>query len=300
MLVAYGDDSSDAAKARVFAAATVVGRQAEWDEFGERWKAVNGDRPFHATDCDCDEGEFRRTDHRSNKELYARNVRLLASSPFIGSGIAISIADFEELFPGTVSEWPYYLCFASAVSRAAHIGRFSIPPEEVKVIFDRNFDREYNTGRLYDFMVKEERWTVSAYLGSEIAFADHRTTIGIQAADLIARETMKFLENRLAPNPRWTRQSLIELNKVRRFRFEFFGRGRLEALRKATDEITSHPAVDRVYRKWMAHKGLGDSLPTRLKFVNAPDAAEFEDDEVRALIQARVRPGTSDETGNIE
>lgn len=289
MLVAYGDDSSDERRNRVFAAATIVGTQDEWDAFEVSWRRWNGDRPFHATDCDCDRGDFKDTDHESNKALYARNVRLLVSSPFIGSGIAISIADFVELFPDAVDEWPYYLCFSGAVARAAAVGRLSIPPENVKVIFDRNFDREYNTGRLYDFMVREERWKISAFLSSQIAFDDHRSAIGVQAADLLARETMKFLDNRLSANTRWTRQSFVELNKVQRFRFEFFTRQRLETIRKQTHQITSHPALDRVYAKWMAHKGLTDTLPTRLKFINASDLADFEDDEVRAHIRSFVR-----------
>ncbi len=35
--------------------------------------------------------------------------------------------------------------------------------------FDRNFEREYNTGRLYDFMVREEHWKINEYLSSKMA-----------------------------------------------------------------------------------------------------------------------------------
>ncbi len=104
MLVAYGDDSSDRKKDGVFAAAVIVGRESEWKVF-ESDGARNGERPFHATDCDSDGGEFRHSDHKENKALYRSNIELLVKSPFIGYAIAISIQDYRDLF-STEMRWP--------------------------------------------------------------------------------------------------------------------------------------------------------------------------------------------------
>src|SRR4051794_30432244 len=110
MLLAYGDDSSDKKKGSVFAAAAIVGRESEWKEFASAWRERNGERPFHATDCDSDGGEFRHSDHWENKALYKSNVELLAKSPFIGYAIAISIQDYRNLINPAEDEWPYYTC----------------------------------------------------------------------------------------------------------------------------------------------------------------------------------------------
>jgi hypothetical protein len=70
VLLTYGDDSSDRTRSRVFAASTVYANKDEWHRFALAWKERNGDRPFHATDCETDQGDFRETNHEDNKRLY--------------------------------------------------------------------------------------------------------------------------------------------------------------------------------------------------------------------------------------
>lgn len=232
----------------------------------------------HATDCESDRGDFKYTSHESNKQLYVDNVTLLINSNLIGFGAAISIKDFQDLFPGCVREWPYYLCFSGVVARSAEVGRLLLPPTPVKVTFDQNGEKDFSTRQLYQFLREEKRWPLAEFLANEIEFGDHGQVIGIQAADLLARETMKYLDNQLLPKPprRWTRQSLIELKRAKRFRFLLLDRKKLEAIRDATSRMESDLAARRVYTNWLADKGLSDSLPTRLKFLNAPDIEAYE------------------------
>jgi hypothetical protein len=283
MLTAYGDDSSDNEKKSVFAAATVVGRESEWSDFEIAWKRSNGDRPFHSTDCDADGGEFKATDHKENKALYRSNVELLARSPFMGYAIAISIRDYRQIFGGSRDEWPYYACFAGAVAGAASVGKRSIPPEPVEIIFDRNFQREYNTGRLYDFMVREEHWKINEYLSSKIGFDDHRKNIGLQAADLLAREAMKHLDNQLLREPRPTRLSFTALASAQRFCFEFIDRRRMLQLREQMDAIPALGRANDAYTKWLNGKGLKDTPSARLQFMNAANSLNHGSDVASEL-----------------
>jgi hypothetical protein len=152
MMISYGDDSLDKTKTRVFAASSVVARKEDWKDLYERWSSLNGDRPFHAADCESDRGDFASTNHESNKRLYAKNVGLIVNSKLIGAGVSISIQDYKQIFPFAPPEndWPYYMCFGGALACVARIAQLSVPPERVQVYFDQNRDRDYNTGKLYD------------------------------------------------------------------------------------------------------------------------------------------------------
>lgn len=153
MLCGYGDDSWDSSKSRAFAVGAAVGRQEDWDSLAVSWKARTGTRPFHATDCDSDQGDFKGSSHDANKKLY-RDLAMLLSSEnrFFMFGFAADVKGFEVAFPGTPKEYLYHLGFTAALTRCLNIGHFSVPKESVKLTFDRNLDREASTVALYDFL----------------------------------------------------------------------------------------------------------------------------------------------------
>jgi hypothetical protein len=288
VLIAYGDDSSDSKQKLVFTAAALLGSESDWQAFELEWLKRNGERPFHATDCDSDRGDFADTSHEDNKLLYSANVRHIARSPLMGAALSISIKDFVELFPTSVGEWPFYLCFSSAVSAMADFARVSIPPDTVSITFDQNAARAYNSTVLYDYMMKQAEWRLGGVLHHSIIFADHRLTVGIQVADLIAREAMKDLENQLKGRTRGRRHSLKELLMAKRIRFRWFDRERLEVLHRRTQEVPDNSAVNRVYSQWRESRGLADNIPVRLQFLTAPDVEPFIDDEARKYVEQYV------------
>jgi hypothetical protein len=59
MLCAYGDESSDETKQRVFAVGAVVGAEEQWVELEAKWVDRTGGTPFHANDCDSNQGTSR-------------------------------------------------------------------------------------------------------------------------------------------------------------------------------------------------------------------------------------------------
>jgi len=267
MLIAYGDDSYDKKEARVFAAAAVVARQGDWDAFLPKWKTRNP-IPFHATDCDSDQGDYQGRDHWENKTLYASNVRQFVDSPLIGAGVAISIPDYWEVFPFAPPDkwWPYYLCFAGVLSSICSIARLSIPPETIKVTFDNDPRKEFNSGQIFDF-IGNQPGSLAPCLEDGIEFRNHRTTPALQVADLLARETMKDLDNRIGQNVRWPRQSLIELLRSKRFATVLYDRPKLEEHRAIADSLHADPEKGRAFTKWLASNGIKDSIHTRFRFI---------------------------------
>jgi hypothetical protein len=266
MLIAYGDDSSDESKQRVFSAAVVLGTQEEWDKFYVEWKVRNGDRPFHATDCDSDGGDFKHTRHEDNKKLYADNVNLLVNSQMMGAAVSMSIPDYLAVFPfAPPGEWPYYLCFCEAIMHAATISRLSVPTQRVNITFDSNHDRGYNATELYRFIVDNSLDT--SILDDTISFGSSRKIIGLQAADIIARESMKALDNLIGPKQRSPRQSLVALRRSNRFSFICHDRTKLEERRLQTDKIHADPESAKQYQEWLRNNNIADSIQNRLRFV---------------------------------
>jgi hypothetical protein len=270
MLIAYGDDSADEKRRRVFAASAVAGSQDEWDDFAPKWLAKNPlERPFHAKDCDSDHGLFKGRMHEENKMLYAANVHLFRNSTLYGAGVSISIKDYWEVFPFAPEDeyWPYYMCFAGVLACISWVARKSIPPERVKVIFDHDPAKEADSLRIYEFVAKRMQRTEQLMdcLQDEVTFKNHRKEPGIQVADLLARETMKELDNEVQGSPRWPRQSLIELRRSNRFSTVMYTREKLEAYRHRADKIHGDPERGRAYKEWLALQGLRDSIHVRMR-----------------------------------
>ena len=60
MLSVFGDESSDEKKQRVFAVAGVIGSEEMWNAIEPRWVSRTGGIPFHANNCDSDQGDYRK------------------------------------------------------------------------------------------------------------------------------------------------------------------------------------------------------------------------------------------------
>jgi hypothetical protein len=263
VLTVFGDESHDETKQRVFAVGGLIGREQEWDAIVKPWKAITGGRDFHAADCESDHGDFTSTDHRDNQRLYARLVKLLASTKLMGFGVAIDLAEYHAIFPELPEDQPYYLCFHDVVKYFAEIGYLSLPPEKVDFTFDRNLEREYNATYLYDYMVKLPEWRFRPYINEKVSFTT-RKEVGIQASDLVAREAMKHLDNQIGPKRRLPRASIRALGQTKRFKFHFYIRKSLLALAQAAKDLDlgtlRKTGAQLPFREWLSRMSLPDTI----------------------------------------
>jgi hypothetical protein len=213
VLTAFGDESHDEAGERVYAVGGVVGSQEEFDALEVEWNKRTGGIPFHAADCESDRGDYAAASHSENMRLYADLTKLLCSTRLIGFGTAISLRDCYELFPAMPENQPYYIGFHHAVRYFSKIGFLHVPRQKVHFTFDRQLEMKYNATFLYDHMVRQPEIKYNRYLDGEVSFAD-RSKVGIQAADLVVRESMKDLDNTVGPVKRPTRRSMMALLKA--------------------------------------------------------------------------------------
>jgi len=277
VLSAFGDESSDESKQRVFAVAALFGDQQTWDALELKWTARTGGIVFHAAECESDQGDFENSPHAKNQELYKDLTTLLAQSGLLGYGSVLDLINQKKYMPDLLPESAYYRCFGEVVTFFAQKTWAIDPDEKVKFTFDRRLETQFNATFLYDYLAALPEWKHYSYLHDEIAFAS-RKSVGIQAADLWTRELMKHLDNQIGPKKRPTRKSFAALEETHRFGASFYVDDFFDALRQKIDEL-NNPSLNRTigqraYADWLAKNDLTDTFQNRIRFYTQQDALE--------------------------
>jgi hypothetical protein len=277
VLSAFGDESSDETHQRVFAVAAIFGEQQHWDELEVKWRERTGDIDFHAADCDSDAGPYATSSHAENKALYRDLTQLLVDSALLGYGVALDLISQNKYMPELLPESPYYKCFAEVVIFFAHRAAFYIPRERIKFTFDRRLETQFNATALYDYLAKLPEWDDRSYLHEEIAFASRRS-VGVQAADLWAREVMKRLDNEIGPKERAVRRSFEVLENTERFGGRICSGEYFKGLQQAVHamDISDGPGAFRHtdYKEWLTKYKQLDNYATRLRYLTQHDAIQ--------------------------
>jgi len=264
MYTAYGDDSADETKQRVFAIAGLFGNKNDWHVFRSKWRMRTKGKSFHATDCDTDHGQYANTPHAENKKLYADLSHIIANSNLMGYSIAIDLIAYKELLSASLDKEAYYLCFGTVIINITRRALICIPRDHIKFTFDRNQQIEYNAAAIYDTIINKSYPYFKEYLDDEITFATNRT-IGIQAVDLIARESMKLLDNQIGPVSRPTRLSTQVLQSCQRITFDQFRRAWFEDIvTKAASNNVTYPRSE--YQEWLSQQGLNPTMANKLRY----------------------------------
>lgn len=270
MYSVFGDESADESHSRVFAVSGIFGSESDWHSLKEAWIDRTGGRIFHAVDCETNQGDFAVTSETENKTLYKDLTQLLCRSKLMGCSHAVDLSGWRNAFPGTLdagSDISYYTCFRNVVQECGDLALLSIPQEKVEFTFDQRPESNYNAGILYDYMAKLKSWPASSYLQEKISFAS-RKYVGIQAADLIARETMKHLDNIVGPVARPTRRSYTALSETKRFKFSFFNEQWFADFRRDFPNVASSSGVDfKEYQTWLDECGLIDNISNRHRYM---------------------------------
>jgi hypothetical protein len=270
MLTAYGDESADEKKERVFAIAGLFGKESEWASLESQWIERTGGKTFHANDCESNRGDYKDIEPATNLKLYADLAQLIAKSKLTGIGVALSMPAYNEFLAHSLDRNPYYVCFHSVVVGLAKKASVCIPPDRIEFIFDRNVEIHHNASTLYDLIMKLNPPELAGFMQDKISFAT-RDTVGIQIADLVARETMKILDNRIGPKPRHARLSAMALAASKRIQFQQYTK---DECRKIAKTATRKGWLMTEYHQWLAESGLYDTLPNRIQYTHYRTALE--------------------------
>jgi hypothetical protein len=270
MASVFGDESYDEAQ-RVFAVAAIVGADRQWDEFVHAWIDITEGQEFHAARW---ESEFAtdpdRTKHQRRLESYRALTELLACSGMHGWGIGVDLVGYRKAFPHISQDWAYNKCFVETVLRIIK-DSIGLCHKHLKLIFDTRQGQGTITV-LYDYIRGWPEWSdFPLSFADEISFSTRKNP-RIQAADLLARETMKGLDRHLQGLVR--RKSLTTLaSSCRHFQFEYLMSEYFAQMKKGLG-----PAIRRTrnnYARWLKGANAQDTLTNRYRFRIWSDAKKL-------------------------
>ena len=267
----YGDESADEKKQRVFAIAGVSSTDAEWDVLTTAWDdrlpewlfdPTFGKKVFHAARCEANRHQFSGRDPEQTKELYHDLVQLIVKSSVKGYGVALDIGSYRQFFPDLPRDVEYYKAFSHVLR---HFLERATTRQPVDFTFDTRVESEFNSGRLYDCMVNRPEW--KGFAANTVHFSSRKNP-RIQVADLVARETMKCLDNRIGPVKRDMRQSMAALDQSLRFSFDLYGKEYFEGYRRRFSEIEKRAGITReTYHGWLRQYCLSDNMSNRYHYL---------------------------------
>ncbi len=268
MYTSYGDESLDGTGKLVYAVAGVFGHQSDWKPFRKKWKKRLAGITFHAADCENGEEDFKNLDPTYRRKLYRDLVTLFVQSKLIAAVGAIAVSEYRDVFPREFDHAPYLWLFGDIVLEMAQLASVSIPRQAVEVTFDRNPPLEHNAALLYDYIRRSKDQSIVSLLKDKVSFAT-RKTVGIQVADLLARESMKRLEDDLLRRRR-VRGSFAALRDSRRVRYKFLRKSHFEEKKQFVWNSPLRNALSlQQYDKWAKDNGLQDCLSNRIQFLDS-------------------------------
>jgi hypothetical protein len=272
MYSAFGDESHDDTKKRVFSVGALFGDDEDWNTLVPLWIDRTGGKAFHATDCDSDQGAHAGDSHRSNKRLYADLTKIIAKSKLLGYAATVNLTDYSRIFPNPFDpNDPYYLCFSDVIFNLVEIGYLCVPQGKTKFAFDNNFDVDYNAAQLFYYMAKLPEYKFNEFL-EEVRFISHNDP-RIQAGDLLTREAMKDMDNEIGPVNRPRRLSMLALRDAKRFVFRRLERPFFEELRIKAEGLGKLPGATMTqYREWLEKYGYTDNTSNRIRYLSYMDA----------------------------
>lgn len=219
MLTAYFDESGTHLGSKVIVVAGYLASDEQWLKFKDEWSQVFSDYEidyFHMTDFESGYKQFKSLSKHNKQRLLDRLLTFLRIRARFGIGAAFYISSYDELVAegyGDEVGSPYYWCAAiclHAVKRWANKQSCQYP---ITLVFEKGAKESGEFQKSF----KKYRTTQDYkdnYRISSLTFLDKRQSLPLQAADILAYETWKYLCNELAANPRRPRWSMMELSKI--------------------------------------------------------------------------------------
>lgn len=264
MLLVYGDESMDESSKRVCAAAAVAGTEEKWVEFEAVWIDRTRGIPFHANDCESDQGLYRDIPHKENLALYRDLTAMLAQSGLIGFGSALDLEALRTHFPAMPDHWHYYRVWVDVVEFMKNIAKDT--DEIAEITFDNRTESEFNATLVYANL-REENPEWKERLSSKLSFESSISNPRIQVGDLVAREVMKDLDNLVGPVKRPVRGSWKALRETGRFLAYNYSTDWFRDLEKDLPNLAKQGGFVRAdYETWLKKRHRQDNLTAYLEF----------------------------------
>jgi hypothetical protein len=238
MMEAYVDESADETKQKVYAMAALIAPAGVWNCLWGEWDralAANNLPEFHMKDCvatnpetGCGYGVFADRDEAERERLQREFIGIMTgfgpeNLGGMASGVLLEpynrrMAQFKRLrtvppktpLSGSLSD-PYYLVFQHLVELATGSQFFRETGETLGFVFDRHH-LQGSAGYMYEGMRGSKNVQNRDRMGT-CAFADRVRVKPLQAADVLAYETYRYVQDTILEGKR-QRWQYTELERM--------------------------------------------------------------------------------------
>jgi hypothetical protein len=221
MFIVYFDESGTHYKAKAFALAGYIATAEQWIEFEREWRDLlqsENISMFHRTDLECFHNEFSEDNgwNPTRRERVVRRAQgIIRRRVNIGISSSIIKQAYDEIITGEARHFygEHYYSFAvrDCLERVADwIKRFH-RTEPIRYVFEKGAEGQTEVNEAlteaYEDKDLRERFKLDGW-----SFEDKRSVVQLQAADLLAYETFKHMENQIVDGvKRRMRKSLYDL-----------------------------------------------------------------------------------------
>jgi len=192
IMESYFDDSADPQRNKFYACGGFIGGPEQFDAFEITWGHLTSTlkEPFRSTDCETGHGQFENVPKAGRDKLMDRLVGVLFSTKLRGFASIIPIKEYREVYPASGEHDAFLLALRQAIMNMAFIANQL--RNEIRLWFERG-PIDSSIDRVYQTIVDWKEWEPSKRLRG-IKF-DTKKCKPLQAADLIAREAFKHVDN---------------------------------------------------------------------------------------------------------
>jgi hypothetical protein len=273
MASVFGDESADETAQRVFALAGLIGSDDQWNALVDKWLIATGGKEFHSAEWETEYANDPDTEkHKANLRIYKELAQLIAISGLHGWGVGIDLAGYRKFFPHITQDFAYHKCFLETANRMV-LKASQIGYSDLKFTFDHR-QGEQNTGVLYDWMTTLPEWHATGiFFDHEISFSSRKNP-RIQIADLVARETMKGLDNMIGPKKRPMRGAFTALASADdRLKFDYLMEEYFEDMKKKMPALAESEGMsESKYWEWLRQNKIQDHIGSRNRYLAWLDA----------------------------
>jgi hypothetical protein len=200
MMLAYFDDSGKFAESDYILLAGYLSDDKSWEEFTREWRGllIQHEIPYvHMRDLVPLQGPYKKLawdkDHRD--DVIRQFIAVIRRNVFMGFGVAVDAKYLRKMGNDAqkVLKRPELFCFSRLMRHLTNT-LSTIPwNEPVPLIFDDCEEFSVKIYRLWSQLRRQDQNIMSRF--SAISFADDHIFHPLQAADILASETLKFLRN---------------------------------------------------------------------------------------------------------
>jgi len=214
-------DESGSHDSRFLVVAGLIGTVGDWYWFEQEWKAalacegVTG--PFHMQHLEKDRKNFRGWAKCRRERLLGKLLPIIRNRASLGIASAVSLEDYDSLItPGDLRNHvgsAYTLCVQGVLwcagKWAQRTGRF----DEISYVLDSGHHNAEEAREAHKKTRANEQ-TVAEYRAGPLAFETDDHSPALQAADVVAYETWKYLTNKSEEPGRAVRYTFEQLLKL--------------------------------------------------------------------------------------